>query len=518
MNAVVKSIDFADLQDPDIKRSIAAAQPVASLWPDPDMTVLCSGRRKAPVMPCDLFGAVWPLIEEVAEGTASPVDYAAMGFLSCAASLIGGKRWVSPFPNQSTWREPSVIWAAIVGSPSSNKSPPLLALCNILKTLEEEETDNHKEAIRLHRTESERAKVEYASWQDAVKAAAKDGVATPSLPDAAIEPNEPQRKRLMVKDITPEQLLEILSGNPQGVLAYRDELMGWFLSMDRYSPGGRQQWLEAFSGQSFTSDRKGNGGTYTFAPFNGVSVLGGIQPDKLSTEILKGDDDGLAARFLWAWPEAVPFSRPKRLANVGKVAAIFRRLATLDWGVNGEARQVAIVLPLDGPASDLFERWARQNGESEEEGGPLFTGFVGKLRGYVLRLALVSELANWAAGDGAEPKSVSLRTLAAAIDWAEEYGKPSALRVFGDAALSPVERHAAIIGRYIMKHKLKTGNEREWRRKSGLPLPKDTRAWGDAFEWIKDAGWIRETPHREGGTIGRSRSDFDVNPKLWGGA
>ena len=51
-------------------------------------------------------------------------------------------------------------------------------------------------------------------------------------------------------------------------------------------------------------------------PFNGVSVLGGIQPAKLAAALLDSPDDGLVARFLWFWPDKVAFRRPVHAADI----------------------------------------------------------------------------------------------------------------------------------------------------------------------------------------------------------
>jgi len=424
---------------------------------------------------------------------------------------------VKPFET-SEWREPCIIWAAIVGDPSSNKTPPLLALTNPIKNMEREKADDHERLLMDHRAICERAKAEEAAWQKNVEAAQKDGIATPPMPDAAVTPPEPQRKRLMVKDITPEQLLEVLSGNPQGVLSFRDELVGWFVGFDRYSPGGRVQWLEAFTGASHMSDRKGQGGRTTYAPFNGVSVLGGVQPDRLSSVMLSGDDDGLAARFLWAWPNPVKFSRPKRLANIGELDSIYRRLEALPWGVDQDGKDVGITLPLDDAASDLFEEWASENAEGTEDSGSLYRGFVGKLRGTVLRLALVSELVSWAAKGGDEPRSISAKTVAAAIEFVEDYAKPAALRVFGDAALPPVERNAAMLGRYLVKNKVRRFNARKMVKDCKLPGFRDAGIMPEAIAFLEDADWVKADGHREGDTPGRKTADYVVNPRLIGGA
>ena len=66
------------------------------LWPAPDMSVLSAGRRSPPTMPVEMFGAVWGLLVDMAQGAGSPVDYVGVSYLTVTASLIGGKRKVKP--------------------------------------------------------------------------------------------------------------------------------------------------------------------------------------------------------------------------------------------------------------------------------------------------------------------------------------------------------------------------------------------------------------------------------------
>src|SRR4051812_293099 len=77
----------------------------AHVWPLPDMSVLAAGRSTPPEMPREMFGEVWPLIEDLAEGAGAPVDYVAVSLLGVASSLIGGRRWVRPY-SSSNWTEP----------------------------------------------------------------------------------------------------------------------------------------------------------------------------------------------------------------------------------------------------------------------------------------------------------------------------------------------------------------------------------------------------------------------------
>lgn len=483
----------------------------------PDMDVLRAGRRQAVPMPADLFGEAWPLISDIAEGSGAPVDYAAVGFISACASLIGGKRRVRPY-RESPWSEPCIIWAGAVGDPSSKKSPALDAITAPMRSIEADHAGDHQVRMLAYFADCERAKVEKQAWQKNVEAAHKDGMGTPSMPAAAVEPEEPQRRRTMIMDATPEAVGAILAGNPAGTMHFRDELAGWLTSFDRYSPGGREFWLEAYGGRPFVIDRKGAKAALRIS-FNGVSVLGGIQPAKMADALLGAVDDGLVARFLWAWPDPVPFRRPRQLADVGQLEAIYRRLDSLQWGRDEAGNPTSITIPLAPEASDLFEEWGRSNSDDMEDAGALYKSFCGKLEGAVLRLALASELMGWALCGGDEPASISARTLAAAAEWVDDYAKPMAMRVYGDASLPLVERNAAVLARYILKLRMDRLNKRDLKRsphKSHLPTMRTAQPLDEAIAYLCDAGWLIEVGGRDSDFTGRSRGDYLVNPAVFG--
>src|SRR5690606_26938153 len=137
-----------------------------------------------------------------------------------------------------------------------------------------------------------------------------------------------------------------------------------------------------------------------------------------------------------------------------------------------DGRQTALTLPLSDAAADIFERWEQDNAGVDENASSLFKSFVGKMNGVVLRLALVAEFIKWAWNAGAEPSEVSADSLVAAASWVDDYAKPMAERVYGDAALPAVERHAAILAKYIRKLGLREINKRTLKQsphKSALP-------------------------------------------------
>ncbi len=494
-------------------RYMGPAERTAAGWSAPDMAILAGGRTVPPVMPQDMFGTLWPLIGHLAVGAGAPAEYVAISVLGVSASLIGAKRSVQPFATSPQWREPCVLWIAPVGDPSSNKSPAIDAATSPLKGMERELAEQHKDGLLGWHTTAERAKAERAAWLADVKTAQKDGVATPSMPEGAVEPDEPQRPRLMVQDGTPEAVMDILAGNPNGVLHLRDELAGWLMSFERYSPGGREFWLEAFGGRHFTVDRKSLKAPL-FIPFNGVTVLGGIQPEKLSECLLKTADDGLVARFLWAWPDPIRYQRPTVVADVGKLEGIYRRLLELQPDRDDEGQARARVLMLSEPAATIFEEWIRDNDAAIREAAALYKGFLGKLRGMVLRLSLVAELVAWASTNQPEPTTISAETLVSVLGFIDDYAKPSALRVFGDAALPVSERNAAALGRHILKTKAQRVNLRDVRTNSKIATLKLAADVEAAAEVLVEAGWLRGTGERAGDTAGRARKDYLVNPAV----
>ena len=112
------------------------------------------------------------------------------------------------------------------------------------------------------------------------------------------------KNRTVLEPFNPE---EIEKNNPNGVVVLRDELTGWFDSVDK-EPSARAFFLEGFDGNKpYQFDRIMRGSGYI--ENHCLSLLGGIQPDKLVTYLepsIKGmGNDGLFQRFqLLVYPDA----------------------------------------------------------------------------------------------------------------------------------------------------------------------------------------------------------------------
>ena len=147
------------------------------------------------------------------------------------------------------------------------------------------------------------ARAALKQWEKDTAKAIKDGELIPPKPETAKIPPKPARPRVGVTDATIEVLGQVLVALPKGLLNLRDELAGWLQNLSRYANGGtdRPFWLEAYSGGPYRVDRQKYPAPLFIAHLT-LPAFGTIQPDRL-VDIFCGPDDGLASRFLWAWPE-----------------------------------------------------------------------------------------------------------------------------------------------------------------------------------------------------------------------
>lgn len=503
-----------------IANAIHGAEPFTpEPWPVPDLSVLNEGRRPPPSLPLDVFGPWSQWVADTAEGTGpTPPDYVACALLAVGAALVGNARWVSPWPS---WTEPPALWIGLIGSPSSGKSPALSPLLGIVRRLEGELSFDFDPIHRRWQAEREAAACTRATWEADVKNAVKIGTPPPDMPPGAVEPDEPSRPRLMVSDTTGEALAAILSGQPKGLLLFRDELAGWLAGFDRYNGGGAERalWLECNGGRAFTVDRVKHGSKPIRIPHLTISVLGGIQPDRLSSLLFTGDDDGLAPRLLMTWPEPIPPTRPRAVADDAAAVVALRRLAALGMAYGEDGLFCPVSVPFADDAASMFEQWRTENFAATNAATGRLAGHMGKLPGVVLRLALVLEHLWWAWGsDPIPPQVVTFRAVAGAAALVTDYFIPMAERAYGDAALPEADRMAATLARWIRRERPVSINTRDLIRFTRLPGLRTAEQVKTAVAALVEAGWLQPNPTREGDGKGRQRGDYNVSPIIVDGS
>lgn len=492
--------DFIDLQP-------------ASRWPAPDMSILAGGVRAAPSLPRALFGErAAREISALAEAKGAPADYVAAGVLAVGAALIGNSRWVEAWPG---WREPIALWIGAVGDPSAGKSPALDPALQIAREIEDEHAAGFTEKIRGWETDCEAAKIASEAWRDDLRAAHAAGAPAPTKPERANEPDKPARPRIIAQDATTEALADIAAGNPKGALLFRDELSGFLSACGRYgNEGDRPFFLEAWGGRPFVVDRKKNATPLRISLLT-FSILGGIQPDRLSSLLLVADDDGLAARFLFVWPLATPPIRPTCGFDLDPLRRAFRRLDRLTLIERDGVTEPGLLI-LDETAATLHQKNREALFVRSRGAHGMFASALGKYPGIALRLAGVLCLVDWAFCDGkSEPAEIEAETIRRAWRLLTEYFEPMARRVYGDAAIPQVDRDAAALGREILKRRDEIVNAREIRHRWGIAGLRTSERVDAALRALEEANWLQPAPARRGASPGRQAKTFSINPRVF---
>jgi hypothetical protein len=205
------------------------------------------------------------------------------------------------------------------------------------------------------------------------------------------EPTPPKPPRCVVHDSTTEKLAEILSRDPSGVLMHQDELAGWIGSFERYSAGGssRAFFLTAWNGGFFQKDRVGKGKNDLDAETSvdnlAISILGGIQPDKLDFRDLTSD--GLLTRIL-----PVLMTSPRRKDEYHRVDDVEDQYETLIRSISNEPQKFyqfsKEALPVRDRVMDYLFNLKDCAGFSAT-----LRSAIGKLENYYIRICLVLHVA-----------------------------------------------------------------------------------------------------------------------------
>ena len=241
-----------------------------------------------------------------------------------------------------------------------------------------------------------------------------------------------------------------------------------------------------------------------------ASVLGALSSDGLE-KALAGANDGMASRFLYAWPDPPPYCRllERRVADDGRAVASLRRLLKLP----GPPEQ-PVVLTFDQPALAAFDDFLAGLHPDCRDGEGLLGAWLGKGPGAVVQLAAVVELLGWAAGDAAAaPFAIGLPAVQAAIALWRDYFRPHAALVFDAAGPDDLKGQARRVIRWLRS----TGAAeitREQVRRQGLSFGVNAARADLVLGRLRAAGIVRPGPRASGPQGGRPAERWEVNPRL----
>jgi hypothetical protein len=317
--------------------------------------------------------------------------------------------------------------------------------------------------------------------------------------------------RIVINDTTIEKAATIAADQPRGLLLVRDEISAFLGNMSRYANGGSDRgfWLEAYGGRRYRVDRLSRPSIVVDRLT--IAIMGGIQPDKLSSLLLDAEDDGLLARFLPFWPLPAPLQRPTRAPDIEFAEAAFARLYSLAMTVTEPGLPPRPwVIRFDPEASqrlDAFRQWARDR-ETEESG--MMVSFIGKTPGFFVRIALIMAFLDWAGESGRPaPSKINDTHAARAQVLIVEYLLPMARRAYAEAAVPREVRSAQLLARLIIDDGLESFSQREVarREKPGLRTAAEIEV---AVDVLVQAGWITVPKKQSGPRGGRPKQEYTV--------
>jgi len=501
----------------------AAAQPNAPLrdpaesWPDP--VPLPDGLPPVQAFAFELLPrTLRPWIEDIAERVQCPPDFAAAGAIICLASVLGRKIAVRA-KRYDDWHEFANLWGCIVGRPGVLKTPALQAVMQPLHRLEARAREEFERERSAWATRRELAKIKGEAARENAKKSARAGK---SIDESDLgmqeEEDEPTARRYIVNDTSVEALGEILIANPNGVLAYRDELIGLLRSLEREgNEGARAFYLSAWSGKEpHVFDRIGRGLNRRVEACC-LSLLGSIQPavigDYLHEAIANAGDDGLLSRFfLLVWPDVTGEWRnvdrwPDSTAK-DQAFAVFERLNQLDGAAIGELGDGAPFLRFDDAGQEVFFDWWEQHQRSlrSSDEHPALVSHLAKYSKLVPALALVLHLADVEGGP------ISGDAVLQALAWAE-YLETHARRAYASVAkvdhaaaraLLVKIRSRALPDRFTLREVYRSG----WTYLGTLDAARQAVGSLVEFDYLRE---IRPAANSFGG---RPSEIFEVNPKV----
>jgi hypothetical protein len=373
------------------------------------------------------------------------------------------------------WHESARVWVALVGDPSTKKSPVLSAAERPLREIDR----------RLYKDFIKR-RIEYDSLKKEEKA----------------ETERPQQKRRRLEDTTIEAAQEVLVDSPDGVLITQDELSGWFGGMDRYGAGkggkDRAFWLQSFNGGHYAYNRIGRGAG--MIDNLSVCVLGGIQPEPIRAIVSDAHDDGLIQRLFpivlkpaTLGDDDPPPSNAMKAYSDTILALTRAEIAAYDGYIDtGDPKRLAFSPEANEVRREMEKK--HLNMMSIELVNRKLAAHIGKYDGLFARLCVCFHaLEN--IEFGALPMTISEDTARRVGEFLHRFLFRHAVTFYsGILALSDDHDQLTAVAGYILAHKLETVSARDVAR-GGRTMRKLTRPEVvRIFEQLEALGWVSQQP------------------------
>lgn len=374
-----------------------------------------------------------------------PPDFIATSLLVASGALIGTARELQVSP---TWKIPANLYACLVGSPSSKKSPAMSSVLKYVEDIENNLQDKYFEELEKF--------------------------------DKSKAGQNPKLERLITNNSTVEAVVELLANNKRGILIASDELNSWLNSFGEYKSGknsDKQFYLSAWNSARFVADRKAKEPLIIRKTF--VSVLGSVQPTVLRN--MENLGDGFFERVIFSFPEQNDYFGSSMEEIDTKTEEELSKCFNMLYNLFCYGEKI---IELDAGAREAFEKF--ENKLASEISGkyfnPMLEALYCKISGTCAKIALILHCVK---GDSA---TLSKEIMQSAIEVTEyylahsrqilliiakeatyriadnvyrwilqrDYGwlQPSTISKYGVGGIKTAEDAKAVLNRLIEEHKI----------------------------------------------------------------
>ena len=458
--------------------------------------------------------AIWPFVKDTAERMGVDPTGVALGCLVACASVTDDQWKLQPKRHNYQWAESARLWAAILGAPSTIKTPQITACTRPIEKLDIEARRRHADDERAYETA-------LAAHKQALKAG-----------EQSEEPHYPKLARFMVEGTTIEALQEVLRDKddtkgrqyaPASKVVVRlDEMSEFFANLDRYKGGGsgsgdRGAYLRLYNGGRHTLDRIGRG---AFSVSNwSACMIGGCQPGPIQRVARETTDDGLLQRFVWCVPsfQGVGIDRaPDHAASV-RYDALFPALSAMHPAPPiGSDHIRPITLHADGHAVREDVEAIGRAMISLPDTSPRLKATFGKWRGLFARIVLTFHIVN-AADARAQGESifvdvVPVDTIERAASFMVDIVLPHLLRAEEVMFSTSQTSHAHWIAGFILSKQCTRIVTRDiMRAYGGLRSPEAEREFQAVMGSLVAVGWLEP---EESSNSAKPTHAWQVNPMV----
>lgn len=270
-----------------------------------------------------------------------PTDFSGTIFLTLIAGIIGRSTCLSMRPGQE-WVEAANIWSALVGNPSSKKSPSYRRISRMIVMLEQKAAQEHKQALKNFQLRKKEAKKNNEDFDE----------------------EEPRMRRYTTDDCTIPKLRDLMGYNQRGIILRNDELKGQLEKLDKIgSEGDRSFIMQCWSGrETYNEDRMTRTGGFQI-PLT-LTWIGCIPPTALAAYLRQAQSygsgaDGFMQRFqMVTFPD---ITQPYEICNEiippeleSKIQEVFVSIDQKALNISGRTLQFCIKAQL------LFDKWHLQ--------------------------------------------------------------------------------------------------------------------------------------------------------------